>query len=116
MNFNYWNEHTICRWNKKTFVDNTPRQQRRKCNIEAVEYYEATTKEEKIKELADVFIASAGAARRYGDKYAQLVCDLMRKLSIWPEINQAVQKKMFINLERTWKKTHTGEQRHVGED
>lgn len=116
MNFNYWTRKTIGEWNRKTFEKNSVRGQRMKKISEAKEYYAAKTRKEKIRELVDYYIANAGLAERYGDEDGMLVCELIERSRFWPEINEEVQKKMFINLERKWNKTRTGEWRHVGKD
>jgi hypothetical protein len=110
-----WNLRTIGLWNKATFPYETVRGQRLKCSSEAREYFNAKTYNERIEELADFYIANAGLDGRFNEDGGRLVCELMRDLPNWDEINEAVQNKMEINLTRTWEKTNTGEHRHVSE-
>lgn len=109
-----WTIKSISRWNKETFPDETTKGQRIKCMKEAKEYFYAETYKERIGELADFFIANAGLGGRFGDESGLLVCDIMKELRNWYEINEAVQEKMEINLTRKWKKIK-GENRHVTE-
>ena len=111
-----WNIDSIGKWNKKTFPQNTTRGQRIKCKHEAEEYFKASTHPERIDELADFYIANAGLYGRFSDESGRLVCELIKDLFYWPEVNTAVQKKMQINLKRKWYKTHHGEWRHVEND
>lgn len=111
-----WNLRTIGLWNKETFPDENIRGQRLKCSREASEYFNAKTYNERIGELADFYIANAGLDGRFNEDGGRLVCELMRDLPNWDEINEAVQTKMEINLGRKWHKTHTGEWRHVSEE
>ena len=116
MNNYEWNIDSIGRWNKRTFPNNTTRCQRIKCMNEAKEYYKANTYRSRIEELADFYIANAGLYGRFSDESGMLICELMKDLDYWDEINNAVQEKMQINLSRKWYKTTQGEWRHVEND
>lgn len=113
MIFYEWNINTIANWNKKTFPVNNTRGQRIKCMLEAKEYLKAKSHADRIEELADFFIANAGLGGRFNDESGLLVCELIKDLDYWPEVNTAVQKKMQVNVGRTWYRTHKGEWRHV---
>lgn len=107
-----WTKATIARWNKQTFPSATTQEQRLKLLKEAQEYFQAETYEERIHELADYYIASCALGFRFGDESGKLNCRLIEDLSNWGTINDEVQRKMDVNVRRSWMK-YRGEWRHI---
>ena len=107
-----WTKATISRWNRKTFPSATTEEQRQKCRQEAREHLAAQTYEERVEELADYYIANGALGYRFGDECGKVNCRNIEDLPNWGTINEAVQRKMDINVRRSWMKYH-GEWRHI---
>lgn len=111
---------TIAKWHRETFPDTTLDGQITKFNEEWDEYFWAKTREEKIKELADVFIVACGIARfdlqeglyYIGDAW-QLYADSPFG---WDDLGPAIEAKMKRNRTRTWGKTAEGTYHHTNEE
>ena len=95
---NNWDMQKIANWNEFKFSMNNKFNQFEKTEEEAEEYYEATTKEEKSEEYADVYIAFAGLSRF--SISAKLVCETIERLPEWADIKKYVEAKMQINTMR----------------
>lgn len=108
----------IMKWNEETFPDATLAGQLAKLEEEFDEYYKATTPEEEMKELADVFIVLAGLRRWDSIIGTRSEKDTLYRmpLKLIEELHQRIQGKMEINKERTrkgvWKKQPDGSYHH----
>lgn len=111
MKKNKWNRTSISRWHKETFPNNSTLQQRIKCDKEAAEYLQAQTYAERIGELADFYIANCVLAQRYSVSSGILSCMLVEDSPWWQDVMTAVQDKMEVNTQRSWK-FEGGEWRH----
>lgn len=107
-----WTKATIARWNRKTFPSLSTEEQRRKCRKEAQEYFQAQAYEGRVQELADYYIANCALGFRFGDESGKLNCRVVEDLTNWDTINEEVQRKMDVNVRRSWVKYH-GEWRHI---
>lgn len=102
-NYN-WNSANIANWNKITFPKNTKEKQIRKLESEITEWREAVTRQHKLEELADIFIASAGLTRF--SNIGNFMCYLLQLLDDENKnkhvLHDAVDVKMNINRKRTF--------------
>ena len=105
-----WNVANIENWNRVTFPDNTEQKQYKRVKGEWQEYVEAGTREEKLKELADVYIAFAGLSRFTG--LGSFVCFIMSQISGFEELQRYVNEKMDLNTVRKWDE----QMHHIEED
>ena len=109
-------------WHAKTFPGTTFPGQLLKLEEEIGEFRQATTREESLKELADVFIVCAGLSR-WDSHIAQIILiEFILKNQFGftgEEILQAVKAKMEINHKRTeagvWKQLPDGRVKHTRE-
>ena len=109
----YWNVLSIATWNKSKFRNNTATKQRRKLAGEIEEFREAMTGKDKLAELADVYIASAGLTRFGGSSgvIGAFICDVLDRLDDTGVLKNAVWSKMRINTEREFDEN----MHHIGE-
>ncbi|MDY6310443.1 MAG: hypothetical protein SPL72_04110 [Cyanobacteriota bacterium] len=100
---NDWDIQTIANWNKYRFPDNGIIRQRRKVEEEIGEFERASSKENKMEELADVYIAFAGYSRF--STIGKFVCRLFEQIPEFETILQpAINAKMKINNTRIFDK------------
>ena len=112
----------ISAWHAKTFPGTTFAGQLLKLEEELEESYQAKTREESLKELADVFIVCAGLTR-WNSRIAQIILiEFILKNQFGfsgEEILQAIKAKMEINRKRTeagvWKQLPDGRVKHTRE-
>lgn len=108
---------TIAEWHEKTFPDATLDGQITKFYEEWDEYFFAKTPEDKLKELADVFIVAFGISRfdlQEGLFYISDAWQLFVESPFgWGDLGPAIEKKMKINRERTWETTTDGTYHHI---
>ena len=97
-----WNMQQIQNWNKYRFPLNNKTKQMRKIEEEIGEYGRATTRADKLEELADVYIAFAGLSRF--TKIGEFVCRMFEGYADFEELEKAVQDKMEINKLRKFDK------------
>lgn len=93
---------TIAEWSEKTFPTLTKDAQLEKLIEETSEYMKAETKEERIKELADIYIVASILKERFDCK---LGWDMFQGIFTIDMVGvyKAVDKKMEINRNRIWK-------------
>lgn len=109
-------------WHAETFPGTTFSGQLLKLEEELEESYQAKTREEALKELADVFIVCAGLTR-WNSHIAQIILiEFILKNQFGfsgEEIIQAIKAKMEINHKRTeagvWKQLPDGRVKHTKE-
>lgn len=106
-----WTKTTIAKWHQRTFRDCTTGEQRLKCSREAEEYFAAQTFGERMKELADFYIANSALGIRFSDASGALVCRILEDSPLWDKLCSEIQDKMEINSQRSWEKRN-GEWRH----
>ena len=103
-----WTSANIATWNKTTFKNNTVNEQIRRVAEEIREWREAKTKQHKLEELADVFIASSGLTRFGGNigEIGSFMCYILQVMDSdgdkKGQLKNAVNSKMLINIERTF--------------
>lgn len=108
MSNNEWNVVNIANWNRIKFPNNTEQAQYRKLKSEVREYKQAFTKQHKMEELADVYIALAGLSRF--SEVGDVLCYMFEQTKDFEELKKAINNKMKINVARRFdKKMH-----HVG--
>lgn len=102
----YWDVLSIATWNKSRFPQNTATMQRRKLAGEIDEFKQAVTRKDKLAELADCYIASAGLTRFGGSSGAigAFICDVLERIDDTGELKNAVWYKMLENVERKFDK------------
>lgn len=109
-------------WHAETFPGTNFSGQLLKLEEELEEFNQAETREESLKELADVFIVCAGLSR-WNSHIAQIIlieCILKNQFGFsGEEIIQAIKDKMEINHKRTeagvWKQLPDGRVKHTKE-
>lgn len=110
MRVNEWTVANIAVWNKIKFPDNTEWKQYRKVKEEVREYKDAVNKNDRLSELADVYIALAGLSRF--SPLGGFVCNVFEQLEGFEKLKKAVDAKMLKNIRRTFDKG----MHHVGKD
>lgn len=100
----HWDLLCIATWNKSKFPENTATMQRRKLAGEIEEFKQAANVKEKLAELADCYIASAGLTRFGGSSGAigAFICDVLQRIDDTGKLAYAVDVKMRENVERTF--------------
>ena len=98
----FWDKDTIAKWNIYRFPLNTKRKQLQKIEEEIAEFDKTMRKEDKLEELADVYIAFAGLSRF--SKTGQFVCRLFEQMPDFCVLQDAVSRKMEINNKRVFDK------------
>lgn len=93
-----WDVEKIAKWNKYRFPLNNKTKQMRKIEEEIAEFGRATTRADKLEELADVYIAFAGLSRF--TKIGEFVCRIFEGYEDFEELQNAVSEKMEINKRR----------------
>ena len=100
-----WDILSIATWNKSKFPQNTIMKQFRKVAGEIGEWKEARTRQHRLEELADIYIASAGLTR-FGTlgTIGSFICFLMQIIDGMGmetgTLKYAVNVKMRENVER----------------
>lgn len=111
---------SIAKWHEETFPDATLDGQITKYNEEYDEYFEAKTPEEKIKELADIFIVACGISRfdlQEGLYYIGDAWELFSDTPFgWDLLGGAIERKMEKNRKRVWNKVADGTYHHINKD
>lgn len=98
-----WNLTKIAKWHRQALCGCKVTQQRKKLHLECREYFDALkfgTYAAKLEELADVYIAAAALYMRFKDFSGWFVVQRIEKMKAWPEIADAVDAKMAVNVER----------------
>ena len=105
---NEWTVANIATWNKTRFPHNTEAGQYKKVKSEVREYKNAHSKEHKLEELADIYIALAGLSRftEFGD----VMCYVFEQTKEFEELKKAINNKMKINVTREFDE----DMHHVG--
>ena len=104
-----WDMQKIQNWNKYRFPKNTIVKQRRKVEEEIAEYYDADG-DNRLEELADVYIAFAGFSRF--SKLGEFVCcKLFEQRNDFDKLKKAIANKMQINITREFDKN----MHHIGD-
>jgi lipopolysaccharide/colanic/teichoic acid biosynthesis glycosyltransferase len=108
---------TIIQWHKETFPDTTLEEQWHKFELEMEEFDKAKSYDNKVKELADMFIATCGIARfslSFSLIFFSIIYKKLKHLESKQELNfdKAINDKMAINRKRKWHKVN-GEYRHI---
>ena len=93
---------SISDWSVKVFPTLTKEAQNIKLFEEVLEFFNAKTLEEKIKELADIYIVACILKYRFGSDLGFYVFRTLFKLEM-VGVYKAVDKKMEINRNRVWK-------------
>lgn len=91
-----WTDEKIVEWHKKTFPKATPDSQIAKVDSEL---------DELLLEAADVYVAATSADLRFGSIIAKIFRFLLLKIFGQPLLD-AVDRKMDINVKRTFKGDH----------
>jgi predicted house-cleaning noncanonical NTP pyrophosphatase (MazG superfamily) len=108
-----WN---ICCWHIATFPKATVESQILKINEEICEYNEA----ENFVELADVFIASAAAAKRFNNPMAKIIMNTVIEDTFENKTQgilfDAIVHKMKINKTRKWSELSNGINKHINDN
>ena len=110
---------TIIQWHQETFPDTTLEEQWHKLKLEMEEFDKAKSYN-KVKELADIFIATCCVAR-FSLSFSLCLFSIIYKILSHLENKQicifdkAINDKMAINRKRTWHKIN-GEWRHKDDD
>lgn len=91
-----WTDEKIVEWHKKTFPEATPDSQIAKVDGELFEL---------LLEAADVYIAATNAEKRFGSVVARVIKGLLYKI-LGEVLLEAVDRKMDINVKRTFKGDH----------
>lgn len=120
-NEDFWDLETqIYDWHIKTFPDATLESQLLKLNEEFKEYIESPSREECIKELADIYIVNQ-ALSRWNCEIGEVLFnslwlyynEVKSNKAITPlEMYEAIANKMKINKQRVWKKNKDGVYHH----
>ena len=94
-----WDMQKIQNWNKYRFPLNTEKMQLRKVEEEIAEYKNARNRSERLEELADVYIASAGLSRF--TTLGWFICNkLFAGYDNFDELQAAINAKMAKNIHR----------------
>ncbi|MFV0626688.1 MAG: hypothetical protein ACK5N8_05005 [Alphaproteobacteria bacterium] len=108
----------IVAWHLETFPDIVAEKQKEKLDEERQEFAIATTPQEKLDELADVYIVNAGLSRFYPEESMQNIIQIRKDLQslnfTFFVLKGAVEKKLEENKKRTWH-IAGGEYPHVGD-
>lgn len=107
---------TIAKWHKETFPDATLEGQIKKYDEEKSEF-ETATGEDRLTELADMVIVSAGVYR-FDRDFGSFLCARTYMIASdagfdMTELWHAIDKKMETNRRRVWQKTEDGRFHHV---
>ncbi len=109
----------IVDWHEKTFPDILPEKQREKLKEEIAEFETATTLQEKLEELADVYIVNAGLSRFFPNETEKNLLQIEKDLKglnlTFSVLKEAVEKKLEKNKKRSWH-IASGEYHHEGND
>jgi hypothetical protein len=108
----------IVEWSIQTFPDLTVEKQRQKLSEELREWKQAEDKEEKIKELADVYIVSRILADRFDCEIGKFLAEKMLDEACILNasgFSDAVEAKMKKNKARKWEKIADGTYHHKDE-
>ena len=95
-----WDCERIANWNKYRFPLNRMTKQIRKIEEEIGEFNGACKRENRLEELADVYIACAGLSRF--STMGEFFCRIMEALPDFYELRQAINAKMAKNNQRTF--------------
>lgn len=98
----------IVNWSKSVFPDLTAEKQTLKLNEEMDELERAETQEEKMYEMADIFIVATILHKRFKSELGRRISSFYDLFEIEPY----VEKKMKRNKERVWKKVSNGTYHH----
>lgn len=105
-------KNDIVNWSIEVFPDLTEEKQTLKLQEEVFELENATTEEEKMCEMADVFIVAIILAIRFNSSLGKTVSTLASLF----DIQEYVEKKMIKNKARVWKKVSNGTYHHEGSE
>lgn len=109
----------IVAWHLETFPDILPEKQKEKLEEEQQEFAIATTLQEKLEELADVYIVNAGLSRFYPDDAKKHIIQIGKDLKslnlTFFVLKGAIEKKLEKNKKRAWL-IAGGEYHHIGDD
>lgn len=106
-------EKEIIEWHTKTFTDATIEGQLIKLEEEMNEFLNSETKEEKLKEAADIYIVLCGL-KRWDSYIGNFVKDFW--FTPVPTLYNAVVEKMNKNKARVWTKTTEGIYHHTNKE
>ena len=106
-------EKEIIEWHTKTFTDATIEGQLIKLEEEMNEFLNSETKEEKLKEAADIYIVLCGL-KRWDSQIGKFV--MYYGFSYEDDLYIAVVEKMNKNKARIWAKTTEGTYHHTNEE
>ena len=98
----------IVNWSKYVFPDLTKEKQTLKLHEEIGELERAKTEEEKMYEMADIFIVATILHKRFNSDLGKR---FMRFYDLF-EVEPFVEEKMKRNKERVWKKVSNGTYHH----
>lgn len=106
-------ENEIIEWHTKTFPDATIEGQLIKLEEEMNEFSNSETKEEKLKEAADIYIVLCGLKR-----WDCQIEKFLTRFCFAPSISlyNAVVEKMNKNKARIWAKTTEGTYHHTNKE
>ena len=105
---------TIINWHEETFPEATFEGQKKKFEEEETEWLNAS-EEDKLWELADMFIVACGIARFDCEYALQCFASVNDKVDDWEAFGIAIIEKMKVNKKRQWSKGN-GEYKHIGAD
>lgn len=106
-------EKEIIEWHTKTFPDATMEGQLIKLEEEMNEFSNSETKEEKLKEAADIYIVLCGL-KRWNCQIGNFV--MYYSFSYEDDLYEAVVEKMNKNKARIWAKTTEGTYHHTNKE
>lgn len=98
--YNDWDSQRIANWNRYRFPCNRLLKQLKKVEEEISEFKGACKRDDRLEELADIYIACAGFGRF--SPLGEFVCQVMEALPDVFELKQAVNAKMAKNNQRTF--------------
>lgn len=115
MNENKWNDlaKEITKWHEECFPDATMEGQLIKLEEEMNEFLNSETKEEKLKEAADIYIVLCGL-KRWDSQIGKFV--MYYSFSYEDDLYEAIVEKMNKNKARVWAKTAEGTYHHTNEE
>lgn len=93
---------SISDWSVEVFPTLTEEAQNIKLFEEVLEFFKAKTLEEKIKELADIYIVACILKYRFGSDLGFYVFRTLFKIEM-VGVYKAIDEKMKINRNRIWK-------------
>lgn len=111
-------DEEIVEWSMQAFPDLTVEKQRQKLSEELREWKQAKDREEKIKELADVYIVSRILANRFDCEIGKFFTKKIQDEAYILDANNfsdAVEAKMEKNKARKWEKIADGTYHHKDE-